>query len=216
MRLAAAVAVLGMISPWLGATPPQQQTDEVVTALHAGEKVTLHLHRAKGGTLVKVGPWRLGTKVKKPEVGRSDRISDRRINLYFVVPGSEYRQASAPEFDHNLIENKTPDENVAIDTDADLFWVAVLDPKVSQEIRLENEMIMLAQERFMPNDLFALDDAPSAELLRDQLGFDSLRELAPFRNEDGTLPRVLILPAKVIVRVTIEPNPPEPAPTQPQ
>ena len=209
MRSAAALAALGLLSTWLFAATPQ--TEDVVTALHAGETLTLHLERQKGAPIVRVGPWRLGTRLKNVAKGRADRISDTRINLYFVVPGDQHLPGPAG-YDHNLIVNIAADENQPIERDADLFWVAVLDPKVTQEIRLENDMILLAQESFVPHDLFALDDAPGAVLLRDQLHYESMADLAKYRNEDGSLPRVLIVPAGFVVRVTVNPQPAPPSP----
>jgi hypothetical protein len=43
------------------------------------------------------------------------------------------------------------------------------------------------------------------------LHFESLRDLAKYRNDDGTLPRVLIVPANIILHVIIDPQP-APAP----
>jgi hypothetical protein len=184
----------------------QQHQDDPVTAFHDAQPLTLRIRNAPKGTQVKAGPWHLGTELRRTKTGRADKISDKRINLYFVVPGMQYQSKLQPEFDHNLLVNIAPPEEgePPIETEADLFWVAVLDPKLMAEIRSESDLILLAQERFTPNDLYAIEDSPSAPLLRDNAKINSIFDLARFRDQKGTLPRLLILSAKAILSVTID------------
>jgi len=184
----------------------QQHQDESLTAFHDGQPLTLRIQHSPKAAQVKAGPWRLGTKLKKAKHGRADKISDRRINVYFVIPGTQHQSKQQPEFDHNLLVNIAPpaEGEQPIDTEADLFWVAVLDPKLNEEIRTESDLILLAQERFTPNDLYSLDDSPSAALLRENAKIDSIFDLARFRDQSGTLPRILILPANAILSLTID------------
>jgi hypothetical protein len=204
MRATVAWALLAFAS----AVPcsSQQQKDDPITAFHDAQPLSLRIHNAPKAAQVKAGPWRLGTKVRHTKQGRADKISDKRINLYFVVPGTQYQAKQQPEFDHNLLVNVAPPDEggQAIDTEADLFWVAVLDPKLTTEIRSESDIILLAQERFMPNDLYSLDDSPSSALLRESTKIESIFDIARFRDQNGTLPRILILPANAILGVTID------------
>lgn len=204
MRATVAWALLAVAS----AVPcsSQQQKDDILMAFHEGQPLSLRIHRTAKGIPLKAGPWRLGTKLRNTKHGRADKISDKRINLYFVVPGTQHQSKQQPEFDHNLLVNIAPPEErqQPIDTEADLFWVAVLDPKLTAEIRTESDLILLAQERFTPNDLYSFDDAPAAALLRGNIRIGSIFDLARFRDSDGTLPRILILPANAILSVTID------------
>jgi hypothetical protein len=207
MRATVAWALLAVA----GAVPcssQQQQQEDPLTAFHDAQPLTLRIHSTAKGTPVKAGPWHLGTKVRQTKHGRADKISDKRLNLYFIVPGTQHQSKLQPEFDHNLMVNIPPpaEGEKPIDTEADLFWVAVLDPRLSTEIRTESDLILLAQERFTPNDLYSLDDSPSATLLRENAKIDSIFALARFRDENGNLPRILILPANAILAVTIDPQ----------
>ena len=42
------------------------------------------------------------------------------------------------------------------------------------------------------------------DVLRDYLHISTLPELAPFRQKDGSLPRILVLPADCVVRMKVE------------
>jgi hypothetical protein len=183
-----------------------QQTAEPLTASHDGQPVLLRIGATPKATMVRVGPWRLGTRLKQTKRGKPDKISDKRINLYFIVPGTQFQSRQQPEFDHNLLVNIAPPEEgeSPIETEADLFWVTVIDPKLTTEIRTESDLILLAQERFMPNDLYAFEDSPGAAILRENAKVESILDLARFRDRSGTLPRILILPANAILSVTIE------------
>jgi hypothetical protein len=136
--------------------------------------------------------------------GKPERPSDKRYTLYFIAPGTEYQSTATPALDHNLLVNVMPPNDDPIDAEFDLFWVIVLDPDVKKDLRTEADLIMLAQERFVPGDLYALDDAPGAGLLREAFRADSLLDLQRYRRKDGTLPRILILPANSIQHATIE------------
>lgn len=181
----------------------QQPADEApLQAFHDGETVNIRLASAPKGSVVKAGPWRLGTRVKQTKHGKPDKISDRRINLYFVVPGTQY-QSRAAEFDHNLIVNLAPPEGQPVEVEADLFWVAVIDPTVSLDAKSETDLITLAQQEFVPGDLFAVDDIPADAFLREVARIETMADLNRYRKQDGALPRILILPAQAILSVTI-------------
>ncbi len=181
------------------------ETPQPLEVLHDGEALKLSFAAPTGREKVlTVGPWRLGPSLKRVKNGKPERPSDKRYTLYFIAPGSQYQSAAAPALDHNLLVNVVPPNDDPIDAEFDLFWVIVLDPDVKKDLRTEADMIMLAQERFSPSDLYALDDAPGAGLLREALRADSLLDLQRYRHKDGTLPRILILPADSIQHATIE------------
>jgi hypothetical protein len=193
-----------MLLLWLTALTVAE-TPQPLEVLHDGEALKLRFAAPVGREKsLAVGPWRLGASLKRVKNGKPERPSDKRFTIYFVAPGTQYQNTTAPALDHNLLVNVVPENDDPIDAEFDLFWVIVLDPDVTKDLRSEADLIMLAQERFTPGDLFALDDAPGAGLLREALRADSLLDLQRYRRKDGTLPRILILPANSIQSATIE------------
>lgn len=181
------------------------ETPQPLEVLHDGEPLKLVFAAPSGREKpLTVGPWKMGPSLKRVKNGKPERPSDKRFTLYFVAPGTEYQSAAAPWLDHNLLVNAIPPNDDPIEAEFDLFWVIVLDPDVRKDLRSEADMIMLAQERFSPGDLYSLDDAPGAGLLREALRADSLLDLQRYRHKDGSLPRILILPANSIQHATIE------------
>jgi hypothetical protein len=189
----------------VGSVLSQQPQAESLPIFHEGEllKIQFGAPQAKAKALT-VGPWRLGAPLRIPKVGKADKPSDNRLTLYFVVPGTQFQSAASPSLDHNLIVNTSPAADDPVDAEFDLFWVMVLDPRLKADAKGESEIISLAQERFVPGDLFSLDDAPGAALLREMLKADSLLDLRKYREKDGSLPRILIVPAERILSATIE------------
>jgi hypothetical protein len=183
----------------------QQPEPEKLAAYHEGDLLLVQFHGAPKSA-VRVGPWMLGTRLRNTKQGKPDKISDKRINLYFIVPGEQHK-SRVEEYDHNLLVNTAPQSEDPIETEADLFWVMVLDPNFDSDIRHETDLILFSHQRFTPNDLYAIEDAPGYALLRDQLKYDSLLDLARYRDSDGTLPRLIIVPSKLIFSVTLSPMP---------
>lgn len=202
MRPCTRVAAILLL--WM-AVPSPAQSPQPLEVLHDGEPLKLSFAAPTGREKpLTVGPWRLGPSLKRVKNGKIERPSDKRYTLYFIAPGTEYQNPAAPTLDHNLLVNVVPQNDDPISAEFDLFWVIVLDPDVTKDLRTESDMIMLAQERFTPGDLYAIDDAPGAGLLREALRADSLLDLQRYRNKDRTLPRILILPANSIQSATIE------------
>jgi len=181
------------------------ETPQPLEVLHDGKALKLVFAAPAGRERpLTIGPWKLGPSLKRVKNGKPERPSDKRYTLYFIAPGTEYQSTATPALDHNLLVNVMPPNDDPIDAEFDLFWVIVLDPDVKKDLRTEADLIMLAQERFVPGDLYALDDAPGAGLLREAFRADSLLDLQRYRRKDGTLPRILILPANSIQHATIE------------
>jgi hypothetical protein len=144
-----------------------------------------------------VGPWQFGARVsdRKPR--------DARLNLYLVSPGTQHQAEGHEDFDHNDVINALPPEGAVVEWD--VYWAIVLDPGLREDIRSERELIVEAQEGFTPGDLMEFRDLPGQAFLREFLKMDSLDDLAPYRLNDGRLPRVIIVPAGFAVRASAAP-----------
>jgi hypothetical protein len=156
----------------------------------------------RGQRAVRVGPWRFGPRVQNPHP------RDKRLNLYLVAPGDQHHTAAAPEFDHNDVLNALPPGDGMLEWD--VYWAIVLDPRVQQPLRSERELLLLAQQRFTPNDLFEFDDMPGHMFLREFLKAETLAAMDRFRDRARSLPRLLIVPAGFAVRAAVREF--EPAP----
>lgn len=126
---------------------------------------------------------------------------DKRLNLYVVMPGQQYRSDVNPEYDHNLVVNRLTHEKTR---EWDIFWCIALDPELGDDFRNEHDLLVAAQQSFKPADLFDIEDIPAHEVLRGKAGIQSLVDLGRFRHKDGSFPRLLILPAKLAVSATAE------------
>jgi len=138
------------------------------------------------------GPWELGARVADP------KSSDRRPNLYVVVPGVQHQREDAGDWDHNAVISALPPEARRIEFD--VFWAVVLDPMLGRDLRSERDLLLAGESGFLPGDLFAWEDIPAAAFLGEVLKINSLADLARYRRPDGRLPRVLILPAGYAIR----------------
>lgn len=142
-----------------------------------------------------VGPWYLGPRIEaKP--------SDKRPNLYIVVPGSLHEIEHGQEYDHNEILSAVPQD----ESDFDVWWVVVLDPAMQQQFHSEKELIVAAQQEFRPSADLTFDEIPGASLLRNILHVQDLAGLDKFRRPNGELPRIAIVNAHFSIRAHIEDN----------
>lgn len=112
------------------------------------------------------------------------------------MPGSQYTSAGNPEYDHNLVVNTLTHEKPR---EWDIFWCIVLDPRLGDDLRSEHDLLVAAQQSFKPADLFDVEDIPAHDVLREKAGIESFADLMRYRRKDGSLPRLLILPAKLAV-----------------
>ena len=146
----------------------------------------------KGQQPFSIGPWQFGVRVsdRKPR--------DKRLNLYLVAPGTQHHAEGYEGFDHNDVINALPPADAVVEWD--VYWAIVLDPELRQDLRSEQDLIVEAQEGFVPGDLFEFQDIPGQGFLRAFLEIDSLDGLAPYRRKDGALPRVIIVPAGFAIR----------------
>jgi len=169
----------------------------IASAYFEGEEVAIRLQPAsKGSRALDLGPWRLGVSA------RDERPRDRRLNLYVVIPGRQHHADGWDEYDCNMIINAVPSTEDAVEWD--VYWVLVLDPHMRRDLRSERDLLLLAQDHFVPGDLFEFDDIPARTVLRDSLHIDSLPELEQFRQKDRSLPRILVLPAGGVAHMKVE------------
>ncbi len=198
MKTASITATLLCAGALCAAAPPPRPA--MPAAYFEGQVVSISFQRpARGQRVLDFGPWQLGIST------RNERPRDRRLNLYVVVPGTQHHADGWEGYDHNMIVNAVPDSDQPVEWD--VYWVLVLDPDLREDLRSERELLVTAQERFLPGDLLEFGDIPSSVVLRNYLHIDSLPGLEQFRQKDGTLPRILLLPAGGVAHMTIESPP---------
>lgn len=176
-----------------GSAPPPVKP---FTAYHDGSAIVFTPETTGTQRLATFGPWSLGERLSE------GKPLDKRLNLYVVVPGTQYRSAAHPEYDHNRIVNKYTVEGKV--RDWDIFYCFIIDPSLTGDLRSESDLLMAAHQTFRPADLFDLSDVPSSELLTQKLGVNSMADMKKYRRRNRGLPRLLIVPARLAVRGTAE------------
>jgi len=196
------IAVILLVGSVLIATAAEKRQQRPVTSAYfSGNEVQIQPLVEPGTRSFSYGPWIFGSIV------HDDKASDHRFNLYVIAPGSQHQSPPpADEFNHSVLVNSAEDEGDKTQ-EWDVFWVVVLDPEVTDEIRSERELLLLGQAYFLPRDLYEIEDAPGHTLLR-QLGIFSVSDLARFRRADGALPRAILLSAGAAVKMKVTPPPP--------
>jgi hypothetical protein len=131
---------------------------------------------------------------------KDEKLREKRLNLYVVFPGGQYRSALHRKYNHTLVINKYTVNGKP--RGWDVFWCLVLDPKLRTDLHSEHEVLEAAQQRFIPASDFKVRNIPSRAAMAAQLHVTSLTGLRRFRRKDGSLPRLLIIPAHLAVRAT--------------
>lgn len=189
------LAKLGVLAATVGLAAPVPQGLRPLSAYYESSSVQFVPEAASTRHLASLGPWTFGQRLHE------DKPLDKRLNLYVVMPGSQYHSLSNPEYDHNLVVNTLTHEKTR---EWDIFWCIVLDPDLTDDFRNEHDLLVAAQETFHPPDLFDIEDIPTHEVLREKTGIDTLAALDRYRRKDGSLPRLIILPAKLAISATAE------------
>jgi hypothetical protein len=146
----------------------------------------------------RLGPWELGERLSPDQ----EKPSDQRLNLYVVVPGGQYHSTSHPEYDHNLVINKYLIDHKP--REWDIFWCMELDASLGDDLRSERDILQAAHERFQPVAPFVVPAIPAGKVIGERLTVTKLEDLKRFRHKDGSLPRLLIVPAQLAVRARAE------------
>ena len=167
-------------------------------AYHDGGEIVFTPEHTGTHSIAGFGGWNLGERLSE------GKPLDTRLNLYVVLPGTQYRSVAHPEYDHNRVVNKyTVDGKVR---EWDIFWCFVLDPTLSRDLRSEGDLLMAAHQTFHPADLFDISDIPAHQAIAEKLGISSMADLRRFRRKNQSLPRLLIVPARLAVRATAGPQ----------
>ncbi|HEY1940101.1 MAG TPA: hypothetical protein VGJ33_19395 [Candidatus Angelobacter sp.] len=195
-RYPTAVSIIAALAVCFAAAAPRREVIKPFSVYHDGDDLIFTPEAAGSRRIASVGPWNLGERLG------DDKPADKRLNLYVVVPGQQYRTAGNAEYDHNLVINKYTVDGKA--RDWDVFWCFILDPTLRPDLRSERELLMAKHQTFRPATLFEFRDIPSHALMAERLSLKSMDDLRRFREKDGSLPRLLILPARLAVRATAE------------
>lgn len=138
----------------------------------------------------------------------AQRPNDHRLNLYIVMPGSQYESTAGAE-KFNVVLSALPRTQAPIDWD--VYWAVVLDSKLKMDLTSERALIFATQAGFQLPGSASFEDLPAAAALREHLHLKALDDLEKLRRPDGTLPRIIILPAGFGVRAgAVDPDNPSP------
>jgi len=208
--MCAALCVSVAVSATAGTKPKAKATPKPVArkihlhdAYYAGDLVKLQSTPPQASeSYVTVGPWSIGPRV-------ASQPSDKRPNLYFVVPGSLHQVAEYPSYSHTLILSAAPDDP----KEFDIYWAVVLDPSLKEDFISERQLLLATQQTFNPSDDFSFDQIPSAGFLREYLKMNSLDDLAKYKRPHGAMPRLAIITAHKTVRISVEKPEESPVPS---
>jgi hypothetical protein len=171
-----------------------RQQAKPLVVYHDGTRMLFTPQGTGTHRLAKVGGWDLGERL------RDEKLREKRLNLYVVFPGGQYRSMLHRKYNHTLVINKYTVDGKA--RGWDVFWCLVLDPNLRTDLRSEHDLLEAAQQRFRPAKDFKIRRVPSHAAMAAELRVTNVKGLRRFRRKDGTLPRLLIIPAHVAVRAT--------------
>src|SRR5947209_1373355 len=149
-RFPAAVSIIATLVVCFAAAAPRREVIKPFSVYHDGDDLIFTPEAAGSRRVASVGPWNLGERLG------DDKPADKRLNLYVVVPGTQYRTAGKTEYDHNLVINKYTVDGKA--RDWDVFWCFILDPTLRPDLRSERELLMAKHQTFRPATLFEFRD----------------------------------------------------------
>jgi hypothetical protein len=198
--LCAALCVSVAVSATASSKPKPKPAAKQVPKMHLeqayfnGDLVKLQTGPyEKGERTLIVGPWNMGPKV-------SPKPSDKRPNLYFVIPGTLHSVDGSQHYDHTEILSYAPDDP----KEFDVYWAVVLDPNLKEDFTAEPQLLVAAQQTFAAGEDFTFEQIPSAKFLESLLKISSLDKLEKYRRPDGNLPRVAIITGGFAVRLSVE------------
>jgi len=188
------MAKLGIVVATVAMTGFARQHVKPLVVYHDGSRMLFTPQGTGTHRLAKVGGWELGERL------RNEKLREKRLNLYVVFPGGQYHSMLHRKYNHTLVINKYTVDGKP--REWDVFWCLVLDPKLRSDLRSEHDLLEAAQQRFRPAKDFKIRRVPSHAAMAAELRVTGTNGLRRFRRKDGTLPRLLIIPAHVAVRAT--------------
>ena len=171
-----------------------RQQGKPLEVFHDGSRILFTTKATGTLRMAKVGRWDLGERLN------DEKLREKRFNLYVVFPGKQYRSRLHSQYNHNLVINKYTLDGKS--RGWDVFLCLVLDPSLHDDLRSEQELLVAVHERFQPGDDFKFRRIPSHAILEDKLRVTDLHGLRHFRHRDGSLPRLLIVPAHLALRAS--------------
>ena len=186
---------MGILAATVVIAAPIQTGTRPLSAYYQSTIVEFEPETATTHAVAALGPWTFGPKLSE------EKPLDKRLNLYVVLPGRQYHSAGFPEYDHNLVVNALAIEKAR---GWDIYWCFILDVRLTDDLRSEHDLLAAAQQSFKPADLFDVEDIPAHEALAERAGVQEMADLKHFRHKDGSLPRLLILPAHLAVTATVQ------------
>jgi hypothetical protein len=181
------------------AVVPARSSSQPITKLYLdGREVSFSAQSGSSPiNRFEIGPWRFGRKIRDP------KPRDKRLNLYVVSPGNEYEVTGSGRYGFNCIVNALPKPGAEVEWD--IYWALVLDPALADsDLKSEKDLIVATEAEFTPAEDFTLAKAPAHEVLRRYLKIDSAERLQKFRRQSGNLPRLIIVPAGIVLRARVE------------
>jgi hypothetical protein len=189
-----AMAKLGIVAATMTLTGFAAEQGQSLVVYHDGSRIVFRPRATGTGRVAQFGPWGLGERVK------DDKLREERLNLYIVLPGKQYRSFRHRQYNHNLVINKYTVDGKP--REWDVFWCIVLDPTLRNDLRSEYDLLVAANHRFRPTNDFRIRRIPSHAAMAEELNVNGVDDLRRFRAKDGSLPRLLIIPAHLAVKAT--------------
>lgn len=188
---------MGILAAMVGLAAMGPNASRPMAAYYDGVGIVFTPAASSSRTAASLGPWVFGPRLSE------DKPLDKRLNLYVVIPGKQHQLAGGPEYDHDLVVNALTNDKVR---EWDIYWCFRIDPSLNDDLRGEHDLILAAQQFFKPADLFDVEDIPGRAVLAEKAGVHALADLQRFRRKDGSLPRMLIVPARQAVSATAAQN----------
>jgi hypothetical protein len=198
-RYSRVAAKLGLIAAAAALSGASRQEAKPFYVYHNGANILFSPETTGTNRQAKFGPWNLGERLGV------DKPLDKRLNLYVVLPGGQYRSPDHPQYDHNRVVNKYTVDGKP--REWDIFYCLALDRSLGADLRSERDLLVAAHQSFQPPGNFSLKDVPTSAIMAEKLSVTSVEGLERFRRKDGSLPRLLIVPAHLAVRAIAEQPP---------
>lgn len=192
---------LGIVVASIGLASVPRATTKPFLAYHEGENIVFSPEATGTHRRARLGPWDFGERLSPAD----EKPRDKRLNLYVVVPGAQYRSPTHPEYDHNLVVNKYVVDGKP--REWDIFWCFVLDPTLKADLRGEHDLLMAAHETFQLPENFQPSRLAAGAVLKEKVSVTGVESLERFRRKDGSFPRLLIVPARLALSAVAEREP---------